>query len=197
MDFQPANWLLDLKNNAVFRVAPSSLLCVSWSFQCRCIFVGGIGNAPTSGNALITFDLPKAFQETDTTGGAGQTLGALLVITTDFQHLEVTEWWGEWKAVSSQENDVMNSENTERIGSVFKKKHVLGMVVARKKILDFYIDIINKSIRWNIFCLHIYIYTYIYIYTCMYIYTYFYANICQYAVHIHHDVERLRFWWRW
>ena len=55
------------------------------------VFLHSIGNAPTSGNALITFDLPKAFQETDTTGGAGQTLGALLVITTDFQHLEVTE----------------------------------------------------------------------------------------------------------
>lgn len=91
----------------------------------------GIGNAPTSGNALITFDLPKAFQETDTTGGAGQTLGALLVITTDFQHLEVTEWWGEWKAVNSQKRrDELR--NTERIGSVFIKNNVLEMVVAMK-----------------------------------------------------------------
>jgi len=43
------------------------------------------------GNALITLDLPKAFQETDTTGGAGQTLGVLLVLTTDFQHLDIAE----------------------------------------------------------------------------------------------------------
>ena len=58
----------------------------------KVVFLHSIGNAPTSGNALITFDLPTAFQETDTTGGAGQTLGALLVLTTDFQHLEITEW---------------------------------------------------------------------------------------------------------
>ena len=57
----------------------------------KVVFLHSIGNAPTSGNALITFDLPTAFQETDTTGGAGQTLGALLVLTTDFQHLEITE----------------------------------------------------------------------------------------------------------
>ena len=41
------------------------------------------------GNALITFDLPQDYQDADTTGGAGQTLGALLVLTTDFQHLEI------------------------------------------------------------------------------------------------------------
>ena len=57
----------------------------------KVVFLHSIGKAPTSGNALITLDLPKAFQETDTTGGAGQTLGALLVLTTDFQHLDITE----------------------------------------------------------------------------------------------------------
>lgn len=54
-----------------------------------CVFLHSIGNAPTSGNALITFDLPKEYQDADKTGGAGQTLGALLVLTTDFQHLEI------------------------------------------------------------------------------------------------------------
>jgi len=57
----------------------------------KVVFLHSIGNAPTSGNALIAFDLPKAFQETDTTGGAGQTLGALLCLTTDFQHLEISD----------------------------------------------------------------------------------------------------------
>ena len=42
-----------------------------------------------SGNALITFDLPKEYQDADKTGGAGQTLGAVLVLTTDFQQLEM------------------------------------------------------------------------------------------------------------
>lgn len=55
------------------------------------VFLHSIGNAPTSGNALITFDLPIGFQESDTTGGAGQTLGALTVLCKDFHHLEVQE----------------------------------------------------------------------------------------------------------
>ena len=54
-------------------------------------FLHSIGNAPTSGNALITFKLPKSFQETDVSGGAGLTLGTLLCRTKDFQHLEVLE----------------------------------------------------------------------------------------------------------
>ena len=58
----------------------------------KVVFLHSIGNAPTSGNALVAFDLPEAFQETDTTGGAGQTLGALLCLTTDFQHLEISDW---------------------------------------------------------------------------------------------------------
>lgn len=57
----------------------------------KVVFLHSIGNAPTSGNALVAFDLPEAFQETDTTGGAGQTLGALLCLTTDFQHLEISD----------------------------------------------------------------------------------------------------------
>ena len=55
------------------------------------VFCHCIGNAPTSGNCLIAYDLPEDYQETDTTGGAGQTLGALLTMHTDFKHLEVVE----------------------------------------------------------------------------------------------------------
>ena len=60
--------------------------------QGKVVFLHCIGNSPTSGNALIAFDLPESFQETDTTGGAGQTLGALLTMHTDFKNLEVVEW---------------------------------------------------------------------------------------------------------
>ena len=54
-------------------------------------FIHSIGNAPTSGNALITFKLPHSFEESDVTGGAGKTLGTLLCRTKDFHNLEVQE----------------------------------------------------------------------------------------------------------
>eukprot|EP00438_Fugacium_kawagutii_P001034 Skav205842 [mRNA] locus=scaffold160:454231:454965:+ [translate_table: standard] len=57
----------------------------------RVVFCHIIGNAPTSGNCQIDFDLPDQFVETDATGGTGQTLGALLTRTIDFKHLLVLE----------------------------------------------------------------------------------------------------------
>eukprot|EP00913_Durusdinium_trenchii_P009141 g8591.t1 len=62
------------------------------------VFIYDVGNAPTSGNALINYDLPKEFkemgpvfgQEQGVTGGTGQTLGPLLTLTKDFSKLSVT-----------------------------------------------------------------------------------------------------------
>lgn len=49
-----------------------------------------VGNAPTSGDALINYELPRIFEEVDVTGGAGQTLGVLVTLTSDFSNLHVT-----------------------------------------------------------------------------------------------------------
>ncbi|CAK9105368.1 unnamed protein product [Durusdinium trenchii] len=54
------------------------------------VFIYDVGNAPTSGNALINYDLPKEFKEQGVTGGTGQTLGPLLTLTKDFSKLSVT-----------------------------------------------------------------------------------------------------------
>lgn len=53
------------------------------------LFLHDVGNAPTSGNALINYGLPQEFKEAGITGGAGQTLGPLLTLTQDFGKLKV------------------------------------------------------------------------------------------------------------
>eukprot|EP00435_Cladocopium_sp_Y103_P066461 s49_g28.t1 len=53
-------------------------------------YLHAIGNSPTSGDALINYELPRIFEEVDVTGGAGQTLGVLVTLTSDFNNLHVT-----------------------------------------------------------------------------------------------------------